>query len=128
MKFIGIDYGALRVGVALSDANGAFAFPHAVYTNDQTLLQRLAQLAKQEGATTFVVGDARALSGGENVITQEADAFARALGARGFTVERVREAWTTQEAARFAPRGKTHDDSAAAALLLQRFLDTHTVQ
>ena len=41
-------------------------------------------------------------------------------------IHRSREAWSSQEAARFAPQGQKHNDSAAAAIILQRFLDSHT--
>ena len=33
MRFLGIDYGAKRIGVALSDEKGKMAFPHSVIAN-----------------------------------------------------------------------------------------------
>ena len=33
MRLLGIDYGAKRIGVALSDEKGKMAFPHSVIAN-----------------------------------------------------------------------------------------------
>ena len=34
MKFLGIDYGTKRIGVAISDENGVLAFPKKIVLND----------------------------------------------------------------------------------------------
>lgn len=126
MRYIGIDYGTRQVGVAVSDPAGAFAFPRTTLENDAKLVGALCGLARDEEAAAFVLGDTRALSGGENPVTAAADAFAKRLESEcGLPVHRMREAWSSAEAMRYAPAGKRHDDSAAAAIILQRFLDAH---
>lgn len=125
MRYVGIDYGTKQVGIAVSDADGGFAFPRETLPNDARLIGGLCDLAQKEGAGAFVVGDTRSLSGQENPVTAASDAFADRLGAEsGVPVHRMREAWSSAEAMRFAPPGKRHDDAAAAAIILQRFLDT----
>lgn len=125
MRYLGVDYGTKRVGVALSDEAGAFAFPHGTLIRDEKILENIGSIARREKVEAIVVGDARALSGAANELTPEAESFARELEARTrLPVFRAREAWSSREAARFAPKGKKHDDSAAAAIILQRFLDT----
>lgn len=125
MKYLGIDYGAKRIGVSTSDEAGSFAFPKETLPNDVTTIDRIKKMALQCGVEAVVVGDARAASGADNPITSEADAFAESLKMHlRLPVHRVREAWSTVEASRFAPKGKEHDDAAAAAIILQRFLDT----
>jgi putative Holliday junction resolvase len=124
MRYLGIDYGAKRVGIAISDEGGGFAFPKGELRNDASLIAALVSLAQKEGAAAFVVGDTRTLEGAANVVTARSDEFAAALAAAtNLPVHRVREAWSSAEAMRYAPAGKRHDDSAAAAILLQRFLD-----
>ncbi|MBM3272192.1 Holliday junction resolvase RuvX [Candidatus Kaiserbacteria bacterium] len=124
MRSIGIDYGSSRIGIAVSDAQGSIAFPRAVIPNDGNALKEIARIVREESISAAVVGDARAFSGGTNAVTAAADAFARELERiLEMPVRRVAEAWSSAEAARFAPKGKTHDDSAAAAIILQRFLD-----
>lgn len=123
MKFLGLDYGAKRIGLAVSDESATFAFPKDVLPNDESTFEKIQQVIEEERIRGIVVGDARAEGGGQNAITDEADAFAKKLEALGVPVERSREAWSSQEAARFAPPGEKHNDAAAAAIILQRFLD-----
>jgi len=126
MKYLGLDYGAKRIGVAVSDTNGGFAFPRETIPNDFTAIDRLQKLIKEDGIKAIVIGDARAVSGAENAITAEAEAFAKKLESfLKLPVTPIWEAWSSVEAARFAPKGREHDDSAAAAIILQRYLDTH---
>lgn len=125
MRYLGIDYGARRLGLALSDERGEFAFPKETIPNDATSVDRIAQIIQREKAEGIVIGDTRALSGAENPITEESDAFARMLEKNtGISVVRSWEAWSSVEASRFAPKGKEHDDASAAAIILQRYLDT----
>lgn len=125
MKYLGIDYGAKRVGVAVSDAAGTIAFPRATLPNDAQLFSQLEELIKNEKITCIVVGDTRSHGGKENPVTAEAEAFVTALEkALATPVVRVWEMWSSIEASRYAPEGKEHNDASAAAIILQRFLDT----
>jgi putative Holliday junction resolvase len=129
MRYLGLDYGAKRIGVAISDADGGFAFPRETMPNDYTSIDRLQKLVKEEGIKAVVVGDARAVNGAENAITADVEKFVQSLRTHlKLPVETVWEAWSSVEAARFAPKGKEHDDSAAAAIILQRYLDAHRPQ
>ncbi|OGG44982.1 hypothetical protein A2673_02715 [Candidatus Kaiserbacteria bacterium RIFCSPHIGHO2_01_FULL_50_13] len=161
MRFLGIDYGTKRVGVAISDTGGKFAFPHGVFPNDSKLISMLEKLVREKDVGVIVVGDARSLSGAENPITREVEEFIRAFAAHsGIRVVPAWESWSSVEARRFtrhlltpsdyikgrarvsgsrvnAPRskkgagytGETHtNDASAAAIILQRFLDTHATQ
>ena len=125
MKFLGIDYGARRVGLAISDTEGMIAFPHTVVPNNDGLVQTIAEVIRKERVQSVVIGDTRALSGAENPVTREAEEFAKVLSAdAGVPVATIWEAWSSVEASRFAPKGREHDDAAAAAVILQRYLDT----
>jgi|SRR3989344_4690174 len=126
MKYLGIDYGSKRVGTAISDADGSIAFPRSVLRNDGALMTNIAKLVADEKVEKIIVGDTRSHGGKENPVTAEAEAFVAALQAAvAVPVERVWEMWSSVEASRYAPEGKGHDDSSAAAIILQRFLDTH---
>lgn len=126
MRLVGIDYGSRRIGIALSDKAGEFAFPHSTIPNDETSIDRIQKVVKDEGVGTVVFGDTRAEGGAANAITQEAETFADRLSAYAkIPVERSREAWSSFEASRYAPKGHERDDAASAAIILQRFLDVH---
>lgn len=124
MKYLGVDYGRKRIGVAVSNDEGTIAFPRRVFENSGTVMRLLAELAAQERVEHIVVGDTRTAAGAENAITEHAEEFARALSntcTLPYTL--AMEAWSSIEASRHAPEGKGHDDAAAAAIILQRFLD-----
>jgi len=125
MKYLGIDYGTKRVGVAVSDAADTIAFPRATLPNDAQLFSQLEELVKNEKITCIVVGDTRSHGGKDNPVTAEAEAFVVALQKTlPVPIERVWEMWSSIEASRYAPEGKEHNDASAAAIILQRFLDT----
>lgn len=124
MRYLGIDYGTKNIGLALSDLEGSIAFPKKTIDRSETTIAELTTLIEKEGVGGVVLGDTRTLSGEPNEITEAADRFADLLQMHtGLMVHRIFEAWSTQEAARFAPKGKKHDDAAAAAVILQRYLD-----
>lgn len=123
MRYLGIDYGAKRIGIAISDDAASFAFPKETIPNDVTAIDRLAKMVHEEKIDSIVMGDTRAMNGIDNEITEEAMRFKDALEAHvGLSVSVAREAFSSMEAARFAPKG-AHDDAAAAAIILQRHLD-----
>lgn len=125
MRILGLDYGARRIGIALSDEGAQFAFPHSTIPNDASAVDRIEKICAEAGVEKIVMGDTRAGNEVANQITEEAEAFAQTLGVhKGIEVRLVREAWSSAEAARFAPKGM-HDDAAAAAIILQRFLDAN---
>jgi putative Holliday junction resolvase len=125
MRHLGIDFGAKRIGIAISDETGGFAFPKETIANDAQALDSVLSIIAKEKITAVVVGDARAANGADNPVTFEADRFAEALEEKiRIPMHRAWEAWSSVEAGRFAPKG-VHDDSAAAAIILQRFLDSH---
>lgn len=124
MRYLGIDYGAKRIGLSVSDEGGAFAFPRETIPHDTTSIDRISDLVRKERIGQIVMGDTRTLSGAENPVTKEAENFRAQLEIHaGVPVLAVWETWSSIEASRFAPKGKEHDDAAAAAIILQRFLD-----
>ncbi|MDP2648662.1 MAG: Holliday junction resolvase RuvX [Patescibacteria group bacterium] len=123
MKYLGIDYGSKRVGVAVSDDAGGLAFPRTQLSNDDELMEKLAGIVEEEKIESIVVGDTRSHGGGENPVTHEAERFTEDLKRLGLPVSLVSEAWSSVEVSRYAPKGSEHDDAAAAAFILQRFLD-----
>jgi len=124
MRYIGIDYGAQRIGIAVSDADGRIAFPETTIANDGNAIEKIAKLAREKQAMKIIMGDTRSVSGAENPVTAEADRFARKVEKNaGLPVETIFEAWSSIEVSRYAPQGASHDDAAAAAFILQRYLD-----
>jgi putative Holliday junction resolvase len=135
MRVAAIDLGAVRVGLALSDELGWMAHPRPPLDGRKkdALLVRLAELAKEECLGRFLVGLPVRLDGREGPEARRARAFATALQAStGLPVEMLDERWTTREAASRLRAGGTRSkegrgriDGAAAAIMLQSWLDAH---
>lgn len=139
MRALGIDYGARRIGLALSDASGTLASPLTVLQRppDDRVALRLVTgevtrlLAEDDGLAAVVVGWPRRLDGSPNDLTPKVEAFARALGAVvSVPVVLQDERLSSHEAeARLAARDrdwrsrKQKLDAAAAAVVLQDYLD-----
>jgi len=126
MRYLGIDYGTKKVGIALSDEGGAFAFAYKTVPNDKHIHDTVLEIIEKEVVEEVVVGESVTLSGGENILMGEIGEFVAKLEKRlGRPVHLQNEAFSSVEASRFAPKGRKRDDSASAAIILQRFLDIH---
>lgn len=133
MKCLGIDYGTKRIGLAISDDNGSVAFPLAVVESGSGALSRVADIAAQNGAQKIVIGESRDFSGEKNPVMEDIEQFKKDVAElSGLPVEYEREFFTSALAARqFAPEEKSRKehpshsklDAAAAALILQSYLD-----
>lgn len=134
MRYVGIDYGSKRVGIALSDENGTMGFPHAILPNTRGLEDELLALVSRENVGAIVIGESLTLGGAQNPIARAAHELGDMLAARtGLPVAYESEVFTSAEARR-APEevGKTrspkrHDavDDSAAALILTQYLSRH---
>lgn len=133
MRTAAIDLGAVRVGLAVADDLGLLAHPRAFLDgrNQRALLQRLKELQQAESIELFVIGLPRELSGREGPAAKRVRAFVRELErATPAKVELYDEWLSTREASgRLRAQGlnarqqRGRIDSAAAAILLQSWLD-----
>lgn len=133
MRAAAIDFGAVRVGLAVADELGLLAHPRPFLDgrNPQGLLAKLKELQAAEQIDLFVVGLPRELRGREGPAAKRVRAFVEKLEqATPARVELYDEWLSTREAAgRLRAQGlnarqqKGRIDSAAAAILLQSWLD-----
>jgi putative Holliday junction resolvase len=133
VRAAGIDLGAVRVGLAVADDLGLLAHPRPFLDgkNATKLLAALKALQASENLEVFVVGLPRELKGREGPAAKRVRAFVAQLAqATPARVELVDEWLSTREAAgRLHAQGmkareqRGRIDSAAAAILLQSWLD-----
>ena len=135
MKYLGIDYGTKRVGLALSDDSGTLAFPHEVLANTIGLTAAIEDIIRSEKIDAIVMGESVGLDGVENPVQKKIAGFAEALERRfEVPVHFEKEFMTSYEAhGRQGKEGNnarllkftapTELDARAAALILQRYLD-----
>ena len=134
MRYLGIDYGSKRVGLALSDEAGAMGFPHAVLANTPRLTYELCALIAKENVGAVVIGESRTLSGGENAIAKDAKALGSLITEHtGTPVFYESEVFTSAEARRApakeiktrAAKPRVSVDASAAAIILTSYLSRH---
>jgi len=128
VSVIGIDLGAKRIGIAVSDS-GIMATPHSVMRNEGDIIEKLSNLGRELEAERFVVGVPRRPGADERKFRDFADRL------RQKTCKEVilwDEALTTVEASeqlRAAGRARREAqreiDMHAAAVILQSWLDEH---
>lgn len=124
MRYLGIDYGAKRIGIAVSNSEGTIAFPRETVENNARMFAKLAQIVADEKIQSIIVGDTRSYSNLANPVTKEAEAFVETLKKEtSILVQLASEAGSSIEASRYAPEKVSHSDGAAAAIILQRFFD-----
>jgi putative Holliday junction resolvase len=129
-QILAIDYGTRRLGVAVSDPEGRYALPLDTLELPQRLrAARVAELARERGVDTVVVGRPVRTQGEDSRLWPEIEKFAQRLRARGLTVVFEDEAFTSAEAETqlegrrgSRPPHRT-TDALAASLLLKQYLD-----
>jgi putative Holliday junction resolvase len=132
-RLLGIDYGAVRVGLAISDAGRLIASPLTTYSR-RGLEQDVAwfrALVEREEIGGLVIGLPVHLDGREGQKAVEARAFGRWLAeVTGLPLVFWDERFTTVEAEAHlsaagltARRRKSRRDRVAAQILLQSYLD-----
>lgn len=121
-KIMGIDYGSVRVGIAISDQNRQFAMPFSVIQNDSELISKIEKIAIDNNTKEMVMGESRDFSGKPNTIFLDSIDLKEKLESKGYVVYFEPEFMTSVQAERF--QGKTSlTDASAAALILQSYLD-----
>lgn len=127
MKYLGIDYGKKRIGLAVSDESGSFAFPRETVVNDVRTLPKIVELIRELHIEAVVVGIPETASGLTNSVEDDIRAFSATLEMMtGLLILFQDERFTSIEASRYAPK-EQKDDAVSAALILQRYLDAHPI-
>jgi putative Holliday junction resolvase len=133
MRYLGLDLGRARIGLALADDVLRTARPHSTVQRrgDAADLAAIAEVARQFEVTRAVVGLPLNMDGSEGASARFARAFADKLGAAlGVPVALHDERLSTFEAeGRLRERGvparqqRALVDAEAAAVILQGWLD-----
>jgi putative Holliday junction resolvase len=143
MRVVGVDVGTRRIGLAVSDLSGTLSRPLGVVTVAAldtaavtAVSDRLRALRAEEGGiASLVVGLPRRLDGRPTEMTARVEVFGRRLAeACGLAVHFQDERLSSHEAdAMLAVREKDWRvrkrqlDAMSAAVILQDYLDAHTV-
>jgi putative pre-16S rRNA nuclease len=132
-RWLGVDYGEVRVGLALSDELALLAHPAATVPNNRSALPAICQLITREKVTGVVIGVPRNMNGTFGPAADKAKKFGEELrkllpqhrlvfwDERLTTVEAQR---VLHNAGKSARSSRPILDQVAAQILLQSYLDS----
>ena len=133
-RILGIDFGTVRVGVAVSDPLKIIAQSVGTFTNNAGIFDTLAAIARQYDVGLVVIGMPYTLRGEKGMKAEEVDKFSSRLKDKlsvdivpwdeRFTSRIARQTLVqmgTTKKQRRTDKGKV--DAMASALILQSFLD-----
>lgn len=123
MRYLGIDYGNKRVGIALSDEQGVFAFPFATIENNKKAIDSIKKICSEQEVEKIITGLPLSFKMQETEQTQKVKEFVQKLG-KGvdLPIEFENEILTSKMAGKQGV-GKQNIDESSAALILQGWLD-----
>ena len=134
-RTLALDIGEKRIGVAVGDETGTLARPLTTImrASKRQDFERIAKLVTEQSAERVVAGYPQSLSGDEGPQAQRVRRYVEALATTlPVPVELWDERYTTVEATdrlheanRRRPRDRGQLDAAAAAVILQDYLDAH---
>lgn len=131
MKYLGIDYGTKRVGLALSDETGTITRPFLVLKNTANLISDIEKIIQSEQISAIVIGG----SEGNKIETNINEFIGQLTLTTMLPIEKITEAFTSYEAHDREGKESRNDrqtkkpekpdnlDARAAAIILERFLN-----
>ena len=131
-RFIGIDFGMSKVGLAISDPSKIISMPLKVlrYKNPKNLIEDLQIIATENNVDTFVVGYPLNMNNEKNEMTSLVDNFKDELIDLGFKVFLQDERLSSESAKKImheqnikTGNNKEQIDLIASTIILQSFLD-----
>ncbi len=129
MKYLAIDYGEKRTGIAVSDAGGAMAFARTTIrkTSKDAFWSALLGVIHDEGAEAIVVGMPKTADGGATLTVRQIRNFIGSLKRRCalpvFVMEETLSSFEAEAKLRDIKKSRSGLDGAAAAGILESFLN-----
>ena len=133
-RLLAIDYGARRVGLALSDPLKMIASPYRtiINKNNTKLIEEIERIIATEDVELTIIGLPLGMAGQITEQTKKVKEFIDKLTARGIVIKYEDERWSSVAAKRSMKEqniksGYNKDlvDQTAAAIFLQQYLDRH---
>lgn len=126
-KFLALDVGEKRVGLAIGDSDVRIAVPFGYLERDNTTVQKIVETALDHSVGTIVVGYPRNQSGEPTKQTELVESFVAELVKIDLDAELVfqDESLTSVEAERRLGRVKDKGliDAEAASIILQDYME-----
>ena len=136
MKYLGIDYGLKRTGIAVTNPEATMAFPRATIQmrGKDAFFAEIFALAEEEKAEAFVVGLPLRGDGTDSETTRQVRNMVERLKRRTdlpvYLVPEALSSWDAEIRLRESGKGgkalREHLDRAAAVAILETFIQGNT--
>ncbi len=133
-RILGVDYGSVRIGLAVSDPLKIIAQGLKTIPNDGNCFDEIADVIEEQNIKKIIVGKPLHLSGGESAKSAEVDEFVKKLKKRTsleiiqiderFTSIMAQKSILAMGAKKKQRQNKSKVDEVASAILLQGYLDS----
>ena len=123
MKYLGIDFGLKRIGLAISDGEIASPLKVVEVKGLKDAIQKIYEFAHKGKFTKIIVGLP------EGKIGQTVKGFVKGLGKMGLEVETSEETLSSKQAIsqmielNIPKKKRAEEDAYSAAIILQKYLD-----
>jgi putative Holliday junction resolvase len=132
MRVLGLDWGTVRIGVAMSDEEQRMAFPLQNVLENKTALTEIKKLVNEYEIRKVVLGLPLSLDGSQTESSEKVKKFAKQLEQElELVIEYVDERFSTVASTKSLQQQKIKEkdqrqikDNVAAALMLQQYLET----
>jgi putative holliday junction resolvase len=132
-RVLGIDFGSVRIGLAISDPLKIFAQGLTTFDNNPHFFEKLLRVIGEKDVSLIVVGLPLTLKGERGFKSDEVDVFIEELKKRTrveivqwderFTSRMAQQSIIDMGTKKMKRREKGKVDEVAAAIMLQGFLD-----
>ena len=75
MKYLGVDFGEKKIGLARSDSQGQMAFPLKIIKNDEKLVETFFEILEEEKIEKIIFGKSLNYQMKENLIHRKLERF-----------------------------------------------------
>ncbi len=136
MKYLAVDYGKKKIGLAISNFEETVAMPFGIIKNNEDFKEEFIKIVLKSHVEEIVIGQSFDLSGKENSIQKDIELFGNFVKEIGLKVHFVNEVFTSMEAKwgtekeirRSEKKSKKKQkniliDDKAASMILRTFLE-----
>lgn len=134
MRFLGIDYGKKRIGIAISDPTNIFSISLPTLENSKSIYREIQKIVGDFNVQKIIIGFPLSLSGKRTNLSDEVDLFIQTLENKlKIPIIKRDERLTSKIAqqqiiesviSKKKRRDKSKLDSFSASIILQEYLDS----
>ncbi len=131
MRLLGLDWGTVRIGVAISDPDGKIAFPLDRPVDAKGAAEEIKKICLEQQVEKIIMGNPKTLEGIEGASSEKVATFKKELlDTIGLPIELLDERLTSVEAGKIlttqglnTKKQKEILDNIAAQLMLQQYIN-----